>query len=43
MKTIKRIAALALCLALVCSLLPGLSLRANAETYSALLHPFLYS
>ena len=36
MKTIKRIAALALCLALVCSLLPGLSLRANAETYSGI-------
>ncbi len=34
MKTNKRIAALVLCLALVCSLLPGVSLTAHAETLS---------
>ncbi len=34
MKKMKRTAALFLCLALVCSLLPSVSLKAHAETYS---------
>ena len=41
MKTMTRIAALTLCMALVCALLPGVSLTAHAETVSGTCGPSL--